>query len=61
MMAKNDVFNRLIHTIENVSNKKKLNQKQTNTIISLVEMIRTGDSLSDEKLIRYFEQIGRGN
>jgi hypothetical protein len=60
-MAKEEVFDRLTKVIDNVSRKKKLSDAQIRTITSLVEMIRTGDSLSDDKLMRYFEQIGGGN
>jgi hypothetical protein len=60
-MAKEEVFDRLTKVIDNVSRKKKLSDAQIRTITSLVEMIRTGDSLSDDKLMRYFEQIGGGS
>ncbi len=59
-MAEDDVFERLTHMIEIVSNKRKLSDAQKRTIISLVEMIRSGDTLSDDKLMGYFEHIGGG-
>ena len=59
-MAEDDVFDRLTHMIEIVSNKRKLSDAQKRTIISLVEMIRSGDTLSDDKLMGYFEHIGGG-
>ena len=59
-MAGDDVFDRLTHMIEIVSNKRKLSDAQKRTIISLVEMIRSGDTLSDDKLMSYFEHIGGG-
>lgn len=57
-MSKQNVFDRLKKIIENVAKKEKLTLEQTSTIISLVESIREGDALSDEKLMRYFDQIG---
>ena len=59
-MSKENVFDRLTKVIENVARKRKLTQEQTSTIISLVENEREGDTLSDEKLMRYFDQIGGG-
>tara|TARA_Y100000768_G_scaffold334575_1_gene275376 strand:- start:207 stop:389 length:183 start_codon:yes stop_codon:yes gene_type:complete len=59
-MAEDDVFDRLTQMIEIVSNKRKLSDAQKRTIISLVEMIRSGDTLSDDKLMGYFEHIGGG-
>ena len=60
-MTEEDVFDRLTKVIDNVSKKKKLSDAQISTIISLVEMIRDGDTVSDDKLMRYFEQIGGGS
>jgi len=57
-MSKQNVYDRLKKIIENVAKKEKLTQAQVSTIISLVESIREGDALSDEKLMRYFDQIG---
>ena len=54
-MAEDDVFDRLTQMIEIVSNKRKLSDAQKRTIISLVEMIRSGDTLSDDKLMGYFQ------
>ena len=59
-MSKEDVFDRLTKVIENVSRKKRLTPEQISTIKSLVESIREGDTISDEKLMRYFDQIGGG-
>ena len=56
-MSKEDVFDRLTKVIENVSRKKRLTPEQISTIKSLVESIREGDTISDEKLMRYFDQI----
>ena len=60
-MTEEDVFERLTKVVENVSKKKKLSDAQISTIISLVDMIRAGDIVSDDKLMRYFEQIGGGS
>ena len=60
-MTEEDVFDRLAKVVDNVSHKKKLSDAQISTIISLVDMIRTGDTISDDKLMRYFEQIGGGS
>ena len=60
-MTEEDVFDRLTKVVDNVSHKKKLSDAQISTIISLVDMIRTGDTVSDDKLMRYFEQIGGGS
>ena len=60
-MTEEDVFDRLTKVVNNVSHKKKLSDAQISTIISLVDMIRTGDTVSDDKLMRYFEQIGGGS
>ena len=60
-MTEEDVFDRLTQMIEIVSKKKKLSDPQMRTITSLVEMIRSGDTLSDDKLMGYFEHIGGGN
>ena len=60
-MAEDDVFDRLTQMVEIVSKKKKFSDAQIRTIISLVEMVRSGDTLSDDKLMRYFEQIGGGS
>jgi len=60
-MTEDDVFDRLTRVIENVSKKRKLSTAQISTIISLIQMVRTGDSIDDEKLLRYFDQIGGNN
>ena len=58
MMSKGNVFDRLTKIIENISRRDGIDQNRVSTILSLVDNVREGDIPSDEKLMRYFDQLG---
>ena len=57
-MNEKNVIERLKQIIRNKAAIKKISTAQTNTILALVDEIHRGATISDDFLIRVFENIG---
>ena len=60
MMDGESINFRLKKIIEKVSEKHKLTDAQRNSIIALIDTIREGGEITDDYLLRVFDQVGGG-
>jgi hypothetical protein len=58
MMDGESINFRLKKIIEKVSEKHKLTDAQRNSIIALIDTIREGGEITDDYLLRVFDQVG---